>query len=60
MLPKSVYYDKANVYYDKASMCLAALEVRYFTMFLLMYKTTENLFQCQMCTLSHAILMYEI
>lgn len=54
MLHKSVYYDKANIYYDKASMCLAALEVRYFTMLLLMYKTTENIFQFQMCTLNHA------
>lgn len=41
MLPKSVYYDKsmyydkANIYYDKASVCLAALEVRYFTMLLM-------------------------
>lgn len=59
MLPRSVYDDKTNIYYDKASMCLAALEVRYFMRMLLMNKTIENIFWFQMCALNCATLMCE-
>lgn len=40
-------------------MHLAALEVRYFPMLLLMNKTAENIFEFQMCALNHVTLMSE-
>lgn len=60
MLPRSVYDDEANIYCDKPSMCLAALKVRYFMRMLLMNKTTDNIFQFQMCALKCATLCASI